>query len=203
MTDAGTDPIARLVDAIVPADGTPGASATGVVEHVRAVVAAERPEWQDRLDRVLTLAGDDPAAALASDDADVQWFTALVVDAYWANPEDRAGRGTAAWDDLGWRRWPEGDRPLVPPVDEYREARIRPADLAERYDAIVVGAGAGGGVAAEALAASGRSVLVVEAGDWPELAAVTLDHLRNPRQVRGLQLFSGPPLGSVRIAADG
>ncbi|MGN6742463.1 MAG: GMC oxidoreductase, partial [Amnibacterium sp.] len=71
------------------------------------------------------------------------------------------------------------------------------------YDAIVVGAGAGGGVAAEALGAAGRSVLVVEAGDWPELADVTLDHLRNPRQVRGLQLFSGPPLGSVRIAADG
>ncbi len=111
--------------------------------------------------------------------------------------------GTAAWDDLGYRRWPEGDRPRTPPIPEHREARIRPAELADRYDAIVVGSGAGGGVAAEALAASGRQVLVVEAGDWPELADVTFDHLRNPRQVRGLRLFSGPPLGTTRIAADG
>ncbi|HEY0374586.1 MAG TPA: GMC family oxidoreductase [Amnibacterium sp.] len=198
--------LASLVDAIVPADATPSASATGVVEHVRAVLERERPDWAERLAAVLALVqGGDPAAALAAhaDDPDVRWLTGLVVDAYWANPEDRAGRGTAAWDDLGWRRWPEGDRPLEPPVREHREAVIGPDALAERYDAVVVGSGAGGGVAAEALAASGRRVLVVEAGDWPALADVTLDHLRNPRQVRGLRLFSGPPLGSTRVAADG
>lgn len=201
-----TAALARLVDAIVPADATPSASATGVLEHLQSVLAAERPDWRERLDAVLALvADDDPVAALAAhaEDADVQWLTGLVVDGYWANPEDRGGAGTAAWDDLGFRRWPDGDRPRTPPIPEHREARIRPGDLSERYDAIVIGSGAGGGVAAEALAASGRRVLVVEAGDWPDLADVTIDHLRNPRQVRGLQLFSGPPLGTTRIAADG
>ena len=36
--------------------------------------------------------------------------------------------------------------------------------MSERYDAIVVGSGAGGGVVAGELAQRGRSVLLIEAG---------------------------------------
>ena len=48
------------------------------------------------------------------------------------------------------------------------------------YDAIIIGAGAGGGVAAGVLAEAGKRVLLLERG--PHLATEThYDHLRNQR----------------------
>ena len=36
----------------------------------------------------------------------------------------------------------------------------------KRYDVIIVGSGAGGGTLARALAPSGKSILILERGDW-------------------------------------
>ena len=46
---------------------------------------------------------------------------------------------------------------------------------------VVVGSGAGGGVAARALAQAGASVLIVERGGWTGRDAPGMDHLRNHR----------------------
>src|SRR5262249_30409644 len=61
----------------------------------------------------------------------------------------------------------------APPHRVGRHRRGRPAhldeevgDMADEYDVIIVGAGAGGGTLAHRLAPSGRRVLVLERGDW-------------------------------------
>lgn len=50
-----------------------------------------------------------------------------------------------------------------------------------RYDAIIVGAGAGGGVVAGKLAEAGKRVLLLERGRCLDFADVGRDHLRNQR----------------------
>ena len=50
-----------------------------------------------------------------------------------------------------------------------------------KYDAIVIGSGAGGGIAACVLAEAGKTVLLLERGRQLSLADVPRDHLRNHR----------------------
>jgi len=71
-----------------------------------------------------------------------------------------------------------------------------------KYDAIVVGAGAGGGVAAGLLAEAGKTVLLLERGEWLSFAEVGRDHLRNQRLSRyGVNV--GPNLqGNPRVAVS-
>lgn len=71
-----------------------------------------------------------------------------------------------------------------------------------RWDAVVVGAGAGGGVAAYVLAKAGKKVLLLERGRWLDFASTGRDHLRNHR----LELYgnnTGPELeGNPRVFVD-
>ena len=84
-----------------------------------------------------------------------------------------------------------GYRPFPLGLPAARPAPVRPAtiDLAEaedEYDVVVVGSGAGGGIAALVLAEAGASVLVVERGAWVDRDAPTMDHLTNHRlPIRG------------------
>jgi choline dehydrogenase-like flavoprotein len=71
-----------------------------------------------------------------------------------------------------------------------------------RFDAVVVGAGAGGGIAACVLAEAGKSVLLLEKGDHILFENEKRDHLRNHR----LSTYghnSGPSLeGNPRVFVD-
>ena len=180
------------VDAIVPPDGFPSASQAGCLRFWEAMLAGERPEWRGRVGAVLDLldvaAGGsfpeldqeqqyDVLERLAAD-PDYVWFASMTNYAFYAEP--------TAWSMLGWSRDPEGGWPRVdvPPLD--RTPVIRRDQLLPRYDAIVIGSGAGGGVAACALTENGRSVLLVERGDYPDRTFLAQDHLRNARTDVGL-----------------
>lgn len=71
------------------------------------------------------------------------------------------------------------------------------------YDAIVVGSGAGGGIAAGLLAEAGKKVLLIERGQNLSFTDVGRDHLRNQR----LSLYghnAGPDIdGNPRTGEDG
>ena len=191
------------VDAVVPADEHPSASAVGVVDFLTSEVLASNG-WSlrvaavlDRLDEAAAEAGAEDFAGLADEtqqrvleslvsDAEVRWFATAVNAAYYADPESGGNHDPAGARMVGWTADPRGGWPdvSVPPPD--RSAVITRDGLRARYDAVVIGSGAGGGVAAAELTAAGRTVLVVERGDFPDTAHLAGDHLRNARTDIGL-----------------
>lgn len=71
------------------------------------------------------------------------------------------------------------------------------------YDAIVIGAGAGGGIAAGVLAEAGKKVLLIERGNNLTFESVGRDHLRNQR-LSHYGHNAGPDIeGNPRTHADG
>ncbi|RYG24403.1 GMC family oxidoreductase [bacterium] len=72
-----------------------------------------------------------------------------------------------------------------------------------RYDAIVVGAGAGGGVAANVLAQRGFRVLILEQGPWLDFATSGRDHLRNHRLPQYGDNTGLKPEENPRVFVDG
>lgn len=85
----------------------------------------------------------------------------------------------ASWDAIGYEPFPLG-RPGTPSA-AVRVPTIQLAEARDAYDVVVVGSGAGGGVAARVLADAGASVLIVERGQWVDRDAPTMDHLHNHR----------------------
>ena len=99
---------------------------------------------------------------------------------------------------LGYERFPLGP----PAPADTVPATIEWAELADHYDAVVIGSGAGGGVAAHVLAAAGLSVLVVERGRALRAADIGWDPVRNHRTaVFGFGEDVTPP-GHPRAVAD-
>ena len=107
----------------------------------------------------------------------------------------------ASWPALGYRHmqpgttWPAGVGEAPQP--------IAPAAVGEECDVVVVGAGAGRGVAACVLAEAGLRVLLVERGQALGRADLPRDHLRNARVWTGVERQVDPPAaGNPRFVGD-
>ncbi|WP_084039121.1 GMC family oxidoreductase [Demequina sp. NBRC 110053] len=195
MTGVDDDALAAWADAILPASESRAARQDGTVAEVAHVLRTDHPDWARRFAELDRRAKGSDAAALAHD-PDARWLARLIAQVHVSRP--------ATWRSIGWRdaAGRHAERADLP--DEVLACVTPRTELRRRYDAVVIGSGAGGGVAAQEFAEAGRTVLVVERGDVPTTAALATDHLRNPRSDSRLDVLSGPPIGgNPRIGADG
>ena len=121
--------------------------------------------------------------------------------------DDYANPHSGVWQEIGYDPFPEGPPPIdIELVSKPRTRSLH--ELRESYDAIVVGSGAGGGVAAFVLADAGAQVLVIERGLWFGARDLSSDHIRNHRFFFGGDLDTPPghpravEVDSVEVGID-
>ncbi|WMT90408.1 GMC family oxidoreductase [Pelagibacterium sp. H642] len=186
----------RVLAAIAP-DPVLGAVSMNAIGYVEARLAAEGANWLPAVEEGLVHLSEASLRAARVPFADIddraltelvgavanqKWFVMLtrwVAEAIYANPGNGGNPGAKSWREVGYRHGlPEG-----PDGPSRKEPFPEPErELAARYDAIIVGAGAGGSIVAAQLALAGRKVLLVERGrrlDYHNSGH--RDHLRNHR----------------------
>jgi choline dehydrogenase-like flavoprotein len=197
MTDFFTS-LRAAVDTVVPADEWPGGWEGGVAELLErdgdAVLGWARP----LLERACARLGDpvDTARleALAHDDPEA--FEALLRVSYEGYYAGFRGFVPPAWEMVGFRPLGSATEAVEPdPVPIVDVGAIRDA-----YDVVIVGAGAGGGVAAAVLAEAGMHVLLVERARRHTNAELRGDHLHGKRASR-YDPVAGPGPGHPRVLA--
>jgi choline dehydrogenase-like flavoprotein len=202
-----TDAVAAVFDRLVPDDGWPAASAAGLDRYLARLSADATTRGEhDRIlavvERLAQAAGRDLAeldgAALDAliRDLEPSDRDALVQAAARAYYGDGLGAGARM---IGYR--PQPGRGPAAPVVEPVLATSTLDDVDASWDVLVLGAGAGGGVAACVLAEAGARVLVVDRGDHRRALEVGRDHLRNHRSsIHGNNTGPSAP-GNPRVVA--
>ncbi len=200
-----------VIARIFPADGPYGDGNALGAEAFLARHFRDYPRHREAIAEGLKILEDSGFADLGIDGQDAAlavyehelWFRhlcELVAEGVYADPDNGGNPGAASWTMLGYRHnLPEGQS--GPPAQPTPPARSHSGTL--DYDTIIVGAGAGGGVAASVLTAAGHHVLLLERGVERTYAdSGHRDHLRNHR----LSLYghnTGPDLvGNPRLFTD-
>jgi choline dehydrogenase-like flavoprotein len=216
--------VAAVMDRIVPADDWPSFSADGGMADLDAKAADQHAQfWETTLTpgfgaleaecrsrfaksfvALTETARDDFIEDLAAGRVESEWpvppasfvalLTRLAAEGYY-------GRlGAASWRMIGFDPAPKrdagGDAPHVTP------AAAPFGDIRGEYDVLVIGAGAGGGVAAMIAAEAGARVLLVDRGENLAFSQIRRDHLANHRlPIYGQSL--GPEFdGNPRVVRD-
>ncbi|MCO8126132.1 GMC family oxidoreductase [Acidimicrobiia bacterium EGI L10123] len=209
--DVPAEGLHAVFDRLVPDDVWPAVSAAGLDRYLLELAAD--PTTAAGHDRILAAveelrrrAGGD-LAALAPGDVDAliaaldpERRDVLVQAAARAYYGDGLGVGARM---IGYRPQP-GRGPGAPVVEPVLRTSALD-DVDDAWDVLVLGAGAGGGVAACVLAEAGARVLVVERGEDRRALEVGRDHLRNHRtSIHGNNTGPSAP-GNPRVvgSADG
>ena len=217
-----TTTIRAAVDRIIPADSWPAGWDGGVSNYVCTAnreLDWARPAlaWLDTaLDAAAHVHGGSSFAALteqqqdailaslgkAEDHPDAATHFAALRRVCWegfyaasARPGPIRGHNPIGLEMVGFRAVPDGVTPVEPdPIEG-----VRPDQVRTGYDAIVIGSGPGGGVAAETLAKAGKTVLLIERGLSLPNAALRGDHLHGKRNAV-YSPSAGPGVGHPRLA---
>lgn len=231
LSAAANRTLQALVDRIIPADDYPSGWQAGVGDFIKKLLAADLSEaapffeagldylQQESLARYPGTAfadlppqdQDNLFADIVAGKTVIEWngvdpaqfaqkLIILSQQGFYSDPENGGNLDGVSWEMIGYR--------VLPPGVEWPRVDLTPArlagwdNLADRYDAIVVGAGAGGGIAACVLAEAGQRVLLVERGEWLSTHDLRQDHLRNHRLLLGFEYPAGPPSsGNPRVYA--
>ncbi len=207
--------VAAVFDRLVPEDEYPAASDAGLFDYLDRMSAEEHTASLVD-DAVAVVRGLDAVAVeehgCSLSDLDAERLDELITDLEWSDREALVQRAAEAYyggaDRVGAQMIGYDARPRRTPDAQVADPAVRASKFDEidsRYDVVVLGAGAGGGVAACTLAEAGASVLLVERGEVLPYDRVGRDHLRNHRSsVHGNN--TGPPtVGNPRewVGRDG
>jgi len=176
-----------LLDSLDPGIASPQL-ASALVARLGALEASDGVSWARDL-----LAADGSADGTADDSALQKARTVAGHLLYERGlAEDRVGPALAphlaAWSPAPASAWQ--------PLDLTAADLASPESIEDSYDVIVIGSGAGGGMAAQTLAEAGWRTLIVERGTLPERASLLTEPLRTPRAGLGLFTNVGPGAGS-------
>lgn len=204
--DAGSL-LKAVTDRMIPKDDWQSASEAGVLTYLEQYAATGAADWTKVIEtglhslqeEALSLHGK-PFSDLSADEQDQllkeaeldafrDWPVSsklffdtllnLTAEGYYGSPEAGGNREGQSWDMIGFRPGPAAGTAAPAPEADFSQKSLE--QLRDRYDAVVIGAGAGGSVAAAVLAEAGMQVLVVERGSWLRYDQVGRDHLRNHR----------------------
>ncbi|GAA1974358.1 hypothetical protein GCM10009777_03540 [Microbacterium pumilum] len=200
-----------LFDTVVPADHWP-AGWDGGVERLLREHGSDFMAWTTTplataaqvADRAAILRHARPFAALAPAEQSAVFaslleaehsagpLSALITIAYQAYYGGT--RQPAGWGMVGYSAVPDG----VEPLDVADPPGIDADSLADTYDVIVIGAGAGGGAVAAELAERGKHVLLIERAQPMRSSELRGNHLQGKRT--GLyDVRVGPHAGNPRV----
>lgn len=215
--------IRAAINRVIPVDSWPNGWEGGVGDYL--ATARDDLHWAqpllqslgERLDSVAVVSGAASFAALSDDEQDqvlvslddtesvtadpggVAEFAALrriCWEGYYAASSSGAEQRTPiGLPMVGFRAIPEG----VVPVELEAIVGIRADRVKSEYDAVVVGSGPGGGVAAQVLTQAGKHVLLVERARQLPNEALRGDHLHGKRNAVYASSV-GPGAGHPRVA---
>jgi choline dehydrogenase-like flavoprotein len=217
-----------LVDRIIPIDEYPSGWQAGVGDFIQRILTTDLAASAQFVETGLDLvqqeahsryehtdfahlpfeAQDSLITDLFADKTTAEWtlsaseFITLIlhlsIQGFYSDPGNGGNRDAISWKMIQYRMDPqEGNWPTITPTPAQT---ISWDTLKNNYEVIIVGAGAGGGVAASVFAEAGRRVLLIERGDWLTSDTLRTDHLRNQRTFFGYDTPAGPPAeGNPRV----